>query len=196
MRIGIDLDGVVYDTEKYFRIYQELYDMYVLKQNTKVDGKNISMQKRFGWSDGIMKDFYERYVHLILKEANYMPGAMMILKMLKEEGNDLIIITARGTDDPRLIPITQKRLEEDGIKNMFEKCYCGICDKADICKKENIDIMIDDSNHHCKNTSENRIKTIYLKDAPSYDMKENEYLKVLYNWGEIYRYLKDIENKT
>lgn len=193
MRIGIDLDGVIYDTEKYFRIYQELYDMYVLKQNTKVDERNISMQKRFEWSDDIMADFYERYVPLILKEANYMPGAMMILKMLKEEGHDLVIITARGTDTESLIPITQKRLEEDGIKDMFEKCHYAVYDKADICKKENIDVMIDDSINNCKKTSENKIKTIYLKDAPSYDMKENEYLKVLYNWGEIYRYLKEME---
>ena len=36
-------------------------------------------------------------------------------------------------------------------------------------------------------------KTIYLKDAPSFDIKENEYLKVLYNWGEIYRYINEIE---
>ena len=33
-------------------------------------------------------------------------------------------------------------------------------------------------------------KTIYLKDAPSYDL-ENEYVKMLYNWGEIYRYIKN-----
>ena len=194
MRIGIDLDGVIFDTEKEFRIYQELYDMYVLKQNTKVDERNISMQKRFEWSDEVLADFYERYVFLIIKEANYMPGAKMILKMLKEEGHELVIVTARGADNQSLIPITQKRLEEDNIIGMFDKCHYAISDKAELCKQENIDIMIDDSINNCKKTSENKIKTIYLKDAPSYDMKENEYLKVLYNWGEIYRYLKEIEN--
>ena len=194
MRIGIDLDGVVYDTEKNFRIYQELYDMFVLKQNTKVDERNISMKKRFEWSEEALADFYERYVSLILKEANYMPGAKMILKMLKEEGHELIIVTARGVDDPKLIPVTQKRLEDDGIIEMFDKCYYAAYDKAEVCKNENIDVMIDDSIYNCKNTSENKIKTIYLKDAPSYDMKENEYLKILYNWGEIYRYLKEMEN--
>lgn len=77
--------------------------------------------------------------------------------------------------------------------NIFDKYYYAVEDKAEVCKKENIDVMIDDSNHNCKNTSENGIKTIYFKDAPSYEMEENEYLKTLYNWGEIYRYLKGLE---
>lgn len=194
MKIGIDLDGVVYDTEKAFRVYQELYDMQVLKQNTKLDEREIRLQKRFGWTNEIVLDFFENYVIPIVKEANYMPGAKMILKMLKEEGHELIVITARGITAPDLIPVTKQRLEKDGITEMFSKYYYAVKDKSEVCKNENIDIMIDDSNHNCKNTSENKIKTIYLKDAPSYDMEENEYLKVLYNWGEIYRYLKEIES--
>lgn len=35
MKIGIDLDGVIFDTEKTFRVYSELYDMLELKQNSK-----------------------------------------------------------------------------------------------------------------------------------------------------------------
>ena len=53
--------------------------------------------------------------------------------------------------------------------------------------------MIDDAISNCKKVSESKIKTIYLKAAPSYDMEENEYLKVMYNWGEIYRYIKDLQ---
>ena len=37
MKIGVDLDGVVFDTEKEFRVYSELYDMIDLKQNSKID---------------------------------------------------------------------------------------------------------------------------------------------------------------
>ena len=113
--------------------------------------------------------------------------------MLKDEGHELIIITARGTLNRKMIDLTGERLKKDKM-DIFHKYYFGAEDKAAVCKKENIDIMIDDSNINCKNISENKIKTIYLKDAPSYDMEENEYLKVLYNWGEIYRYVKELEN--
>lgn len=195
MKIGIDLDGVIYDSEKDFRVYQELYDMYVLKKNTKIDEKEIRIQKRFGWSDEIFMDFLDRYYAPIVKETNYMPGAKMVLKMLKEEGHELIIITARGVlnENDNIEQLTKERLSKDNFE-IFDKYCFGAQDKAEVCKNEKIDVMIDDSNLNCKNTSENQIKTIYLKDAPSYDMEENEYLKVLYNWGEIYRYLKEIEN--
>ena len=37
MKIGIDLDGVVFDSEKDFRVYSELYDLLELKINSKKD---------------------------------------------------------------------------------------------------------------------------------------------------------------
>ena len=35
MKIGIDLDGVVFDSEKEFRVYSELYDMLDLNKIVK-----------------------------------------------------------------------------------------------------------------------------------------------------------------
>ena len=51
MKIGIDLDGVVFDSEKDWRIYSELYDMIELKQNSKINEKEIAFQKRFNWTE-------------------------------------------------------------------------------------------------------------------------------------------------
>ena len=49
MRIGVDLDGVVFDSEKEFRILSELYDMLELKQNSKIDNREMLFEKRFAW---------------------------------------------------------------------------------------------------------------------------------------------------
>lgn len=193
MKIGIDLDGVVFDSEKDFRIYSELYDMIELNQNSKLNEKELAFQNRFNWSEEESMRFFNKYHKEIMEESNYMPGAKMILNKLKEEGHELIIITARGGYDKNVISLTEERLKKDNM-NIFDKYYFDIKDKAEVCKKEEIDVMIDDSIVNCKKTSESKIKTIYLKDAPSYDMDENEYLKVLYNWGEIYRYLKALQD--
>lgn len=192
MRIGIDLDGVIFDSEKEFRVYQELYDMQELKRNSKVNEREVRHQKRYDWSEQEFMNFLNKYYEPVVQEANYMPGAMLVLKMLKEEGHELIIITARGGMKESIINLTEERLEKDNMK-IFNECYYQAKDKAEVCKKANINLMIDDSNENCKKTSEQKIKTIYLKDAPSYDMEENQYLKVLYNWGEIYRYIKSME---
>ena len=50
MKIGIDLDGVIFDSEKEFRVYSELYDMIDLKQNSKLDNKELKFQDRFKWT--------------------------------------------------------------------------------------------------------------------------------------------------
>lgn len=192
MKIGIDLDGVVFDSEKDFRIYSELYDMIDLKQNSKKDNRQIRFQDRFNWTQEETENFLKKYHKQIIREANYMPGAIKILKMLKEEGNSLIIITARGGMNEEIIKLTNERLNKDKM-DIFDKYYWKTENKDEICVKENIDIMIDDSYEKCKKISNAKINTIYLKDAPSYDLMENEYLKVLYNWGEIYRYIKEME---
>lgn len=192
MRIGIDLDGVVFDTEKEFRVYSELYDMLELKQNSKIDNKALRFQDRFNWTKENVEEFLERYHNQIVIEAGFIPGAKMILKKLIDDGHKLILITARGGMNKAMIPITEARLKQEDI-DIFDKYYWATENKEEICKKENIDIMIDDYNKNCEKIAKAKIKVIYLKDAPSYDLKESEYIKVLYNWGEIYRYIKEEE---
>ena len=188
MKIGIDLDGVVFDTEKEFRIYSELYDMLELKQNSKRDNHALNFQERFAWSKEEIEGFLKKYHKKIITEANYIPGAEVILKKLKEEGNELIVITARGGLNKEMIPITKERLEQEKM-DIFDRYYWGVENKAEICIAENI--MIDDFNKNCERIANEKIKVIYLKDAPSYDLEENKYIKTLYNWGEIYRYIKE-----
>lgn len=192
MKIGVDLDGVVFDTEKEFRVYSELYDMIDLKQNSKIDNKENNFKDRFNWTKEDTAGFLKKYHKQIILEANFMPGAKRVLKMLKEDGHTLILITARGGINKDMIKITEERLKQNDM-DIFDKYYWATEDKVEACIKENIDIMIDDSIKKCKSIADAKIKTIYLQDAPSYNLAENEYVRVLYDWGEIYRYIKEIE---
>lgn len=194
MKIGIDLDGVVFDSEKEFRVYSELYDMLDLKQNSKINNKELKFQSRFKWTKEDIDGFLNKYHKQIIVESNFMPGVKRILKLLKEDGHTLILITARGGMNRDMIKLTEERLQQNEM-NIFDKYYWATENKDEVCVKENVDIMIDDFCDKCKSIANSKIKTIYLKDAPSYDLEENEYIKVLYNWGEIYRYIKEIENK-
>ena len=124
----------------------------------------------------------------IIKEANYMPGAKMILKMLKEEGNELIIVTARRIEDEK--ETTEKRLKEDDM-NIFSKSYFSANNKAEVCQKENIDIMIDDSKRNCKMVSESGIKT-YMMDSRTNKGLIDEKIERVYSWPHLYMKLKEI----
>ena len=192
MKIGIDLDGVVFDSEKEFRVYSELYDMIDLKQNSKRDNRELKFQNRFNWSQEEIQGFLKKYHKQIILESNFMPGAKRVLNLLKKDGHTLILITARGGLNKDMIKVTEERLKENNM-DIFDKYYWATENKDEVCIKEHVDIMIDDFCEKCKSIANQKIKTIYLKDAPSYDLKENEYIKVLYNWGEIYRYIKEID---
>ncbi len=192
MKIGIDLDGVVFDSEKEFRVYSELYDMIDLKQNSKRDNRELKFQNRFNWSQEEIQGFLKKYHKQIILESNFMPGAKRVLNLLKKDGHTLILITARGGLNKDMIKVTEERLKENDM-DIFDKYYWATENKDEVCIKEHVDIMIDDFCEKCKSIANQKIKTIYLKDAPSYDLKENEYIKVLYNWGEIYRYIKEID---
>ena len=194
MKIGIDLDGVVFDSEKEFRVYSELYDMLDLKQNSKINNKELKFQSRFKWTKEDIDGFLNKYHKQIIVESNFMPGVKRILKLLKEDGHTLILITARGGMNRDMIKVTEERLQQNEM-NIFDKYYWATENKDEVCVKENVDIMIDDFCDKCKSIANSKIKTIYLKDAPSYDLEENEYIKVLYNWREIYRYIKEMQNK-
>ncbi len=74
MKIGIDLDGVVFDSEKEWRVYSELYDMIDLQQNSKIDNRKLRFQDRFQWPYEEIEGFLSKYHKQIILEANFMPG--------------------------------------------------------------------------------------------------------------------------
>lgn len=49
MKIGIDLDGVVIDSETTFRTYEEIFDIDILKGNNLINRKEPKFQARYNW---------------------------------------------------------------------------------------------------------------------------------------------------
>jgi len=190
MKIGIDIDGVILDSEKEFRIKAELFDILKLKRNSIINKKELRVQAHYSWNEEEFKEYMNKEFLKVSKECNFMPGALEIINMLKKEGHELVIITARGVFIKEMIDVAQQRLAEKGLT--FDKYYWAIEDKLKICNEENIDIMIDDYYKTCKNTSDNNVKTLYFREYPSYELEENEFLKEVHNWGEIYRYIHEI----
>lgn len=45
-----------------------------------------------------------------------------------------------------------------------------------------------------KRLADNEVKTLYFRDTNLMKLEENQYIKEVNNWGEIYRYIKC--NKT
>ena len=99
------------------------------------------------------------------------------VKIILQNGYEMSTLTGKAT--------VSEILEENNIK--FDKYYWQVEDKLEICKKENIDVMIDDDWRIIKKLSDNGIKTLYFRDTNLKKLEENKFVKEINNWGDIYR---------
>lgn len=185
MKIGIDLDGVVFNTEVLWMVYAELYDTLELKRNSIVNLDEARVQEIYDWTKEEEEKYFDKYVYI--QEFDLVPGAKEVLKLLKDDGIELIVVTARGKTNPKQEKWALEKLDKEGIK--FHKYYFGQTGKVDVCLKEKVDIMIDDNYHICKNLSENGIKTLYFHSMNRKHINDDKNVHEVYNWGEIYRYI-------
>ena len=188
MKIGIDLDGVVIDSETTFRTYEEIFDIDILNGNNLINREEPKFQARYNWTKEQEKEFIEKYFLKISKESNLMSGFMATYELLKQQGHEFEVITARGGFIKEMKDDAIRLLNENNIT--FDKYYWHIDDKLEICQKENVDIMIDDDWKIIKKLTENKIKTLYFRDTNLMKLEENEYIKEVNNWGDIYRYIR------
>ena len=192
MKIGIDIDGVILDYERVLKTYGDLYDFIELKKNGIVNRNENYLRNRYNWTEEERINFINKYFVKLSKKAPLIPGARDVIDMLQKDGNELITISARGGIE-EMKNVALDKFKEEGLS--FEKYYWKQDDKLEVAQQEHIDFMIDDSYDVCKKLSENGIKTIYFRDKEMKKLEQSEYLKEVSNWGEIYRYLKEVQVK-
>lgn len=190
MRIGIDLDGVVIDSETTFRTYEEIFDIDTIKGNNLINREEPKFQARYNWTEEQKQEFIEKYFLTVSKESNLMSGFIGVYNLLKKQGHEFVVITARGGFVKEMKDDAIRLLEENNIT--FDKYYWKIDDKLEVCKNENVDIMIDDDWRIIKNLADNNIKTLYFRDTDLVKLEENKYIKEVNNWGDIYRIIKEL----
>ena len=192
IKIGIDLDGVVFDSEAAFRVYEEIFAIENLNKKI-IDIEEPKYQGRYNWTKEEQHEFNEKYLLKASQESHLMAGFLPVYKRLRELGFEMIVITARGGFIEEMKDDAIRILNENNI--VFDKYYWKIHNKLEICKKENIDIMIDDDYRIIEQISNANIKTLYFRDANLKKLDETAYIHEVNNWGDIYRYFIELENK-
>lgn len=193
MKIGIDIDGVVLDFERLVRTYAELYDVIELNGNGLIAKDENRFQERYNWDEMELTRFKNKYFVSLSKEAKLMPGVKDVINLLKRDGHELIVISARGNDYNEMKDVVEEIFKKENL--IFDKYYWKQVDKVNVVLSEKIDIMIDDSYEICKKMSDVEIETLYFRDK---NMKKinSEYVIDVSNWGEIYRTINEINIKN
>ncbi len=184
MKIGIDIDDTITNTcefmEDYISSFFNIKKDYLKKNN--IYYFNLPLEFKDREKDFYLSIFEKQILNIPIKE-----NAKNIINKLKEEGNKIIIITAREKDtyiDPVLS--TKRQLESYGIS--YDKILCTK-DKRKACIDEKIDIFIDDSIRNI-NSVKNIVKQVYLFTNP-YNKKICVPFERVDDWIQIYKLLKE-----
>ena len=158
MKIGIDLDGVVINSEATLRTFYEIFDIDVLKGNNIINREEPKFQARYNWTEEQRQQFIDTYMLEASKNSPLMGGFKAVYELLKKENIEFIAITARGGYLTEMRDDAERILRENNIT--FDKIYWKQRNKLDTCIDEKIDIMIDDDYEVINQLSQNGIKTL------------------------------------
>lgn len=192
MRIGIDIDDTLTDVK------DELYE--ACKKYAKSLGKklpkDINIEDKYNNGSKWQELFHFNYKELkyflkdiqegITNKAIPRDNAVDVINKLKNDGHEIIIITARDSefhDDPYMY--SKKWLDKNNI--YYDKLVVNARDKKKICIEENIDFLIDDNESNCLSVASAGINTIRISNY--LDSKSG--IACCNNWNEIYEYIKN-----
>ena len=120
MRIAIDLDGVVFNSEMFFMASGEIYDAMILGKNSIIKADEPRVQNKYSWNDKELQGYIDRYANSL--DFDIMPCAKIVIDALNEN-NETYVISARGQFNNDEITIAKKKLEEANIN--FDHYYFG-----------------------------------------------------------------------
>lgn len=190
MRIGIDIDDTI--TNSYRLIFEQIGKYYNVNSYTLIEKGYkyediLADERRFPNYQKFSRDVVEG----LIPNVSIKHGAKEIIKRLKDEGNEIIIITARDDiefSDP--LNLTINFLKENDI--YYDELHIAIKNKGKFCRENNIDVLIDDSIKNCTSAKSNEIPHLLLDNTFN---RDNQELKRVYGWEDVYENVNILKNE-
>lgn len=186
MRIGIDVDDTLANTKELIIEYAVRYDKKYFRGKGIIHPEIYDLCGMFDWSREEKKQFMKECIEEIADKVTVKENAAKVLTKLKEEENEIYIITYRTT---KRYKNPQKTTENWLLKHQipYDKLIVNSGPKGIVCKNNKIDLLIDDNLEHCLDAINYNIDTLVF-DSP-YN-RDNQELPRVSSWMEVYEKLK------
>lgn len=196
MRIGIDIDDTIADTYEVSFAYAQKYTIEQLSRSGEikesVSNNHMYLESMHGWNEQEARNFWHTYYAEIIKKIKPLTFAVETINKLKEEGHEIIFITARWHEPGFDIEgDTFKWLKENGI--CYDEIVLNAQKKAEIALDKKIDLFIDDSFKNCQGVANAGVKTFLMNSRMNKGL-EAENITRVYSWLDIYQRIKKEEN--
>ena len=195
MRIGIDIDGVLTNIEQW------QLDMggkfFFEKYNKKIEKANgYELKEIFDVNEKLDDEFWREYLYDYAENEPARKYTDEVTKKLKEDGNEIYIITARFLTDKdnengkRMRNIVINWLKKYNI--YYDKIIFSPEEKLDVCLKNNIDLMIEDKVDNINKIS--KYIPVICFDARYNQECKGKNIYRCYSWYDIYAKIVRIKN--
>ena len=186
-KIAVDADGVLTQLDDWQLIYGS---KYLDKQIENEEGYNL--EEIYHITSEEEKTFWQKYtIEYISYPAK--PFAGEVLSKLREEGNQIYIITARTAEYKDNLPYKKEMenrlitwLQQNNIP--FDKIIFSPEEKLETCIENQIDIMIEDKPTNIKQIS-TKIPVICFDARYNKEVKGANITRA-YSWYDIYHIIK------
>ena len=179
MRIGVNIDDTICRTTEKVQEYLE-------KHSQKLGINPLDIM-----NDEILKEeFFNAYQDEIYQNTEIKRNAAEVLKRLRSKGNEIYVITSRRTSPKEnaksIFDITEEWLKNHDIEvdAIISSAYGET--RADVCKKYNIDLMIEDDPYNYKKIISSGKKCVLFDDREKLLLKD-DYVS---NWIELEKYIE------
>ena len=190
MRIGIDIDGVLTDIEQWQLDYGSKF--YFEKYGKEIqDNEGYETTDIFKADSSLDGEFWNEYFKDYSINVDVRRFASEVIKKLKQDGNEIYIITARGSflsHSTEVMSIEEnKKIVLDWLKRNkieYDKIIFSPEDKLDICLENNIDVMIEDKPANINKIS-GKIPVICFHAGYNKNCDGSNIIRC-YSWYDIY----------
>ena len=187
MRIGIDIDGVLIDIERFVTEYGTKYCIENnLTYRVKLDKYDSS--KALGISKENEEKFWNNYLKKYVQESKPRAFAKEVIDMLKKQGYEIYIITARnewgflGEDYGKMKEYTEKWLKDNDI--YYDKMIFTEGSKVPYVIGNYIDVLIEDAPKNVKEVAK-KIPVICYNNVYNEGISGKNIIRA-YSWYDVY----------
>ena len=195
MRIGIDIDNCISNFDdtllkEYLKHDKELRNTGIINKNPEYLRKGM-----FDWTEEEESSFYHANIEDFAIKLRPIEDSVCYIRKLKEDGHEIYIITGRNNGEyNNPYKLTEEWLAKYNIvydKLILTNAY-NKEEKANVCKENNIDIMIEDSTQTAVNIEKVGTKVLFMNTRYN---KNNENFEKVSNWKEIYSKISKLYKK-
>lgn len=193
MKIGIDVDGVLCRTVEYF-----LFD-FNKQHNTKFsrdDIKEVEFIVLEGFDGDYILDKLVEHIDGNMSFYDITDHSKKVLKKLKEQGHELIVITARMN---HFKDKTVEWLEYHFGKDFFDDIVFynhsskERIPKYKVCNDMAVELLIDDSPDNAIGANKHGINVLVMSNPWNEHLEDTNMLKRVNNWKDVLEHLSFYE---